>query len=85
MIWLRKAIVFWLAMAVFAVYNSRAIAGETSGIIWHVSQYISVALLVLYGILTGRRLPRDWHEFGELAGLTVIGIPVYVFLLHWIG
>lgn len=68
----------------FAYYNYLGIRGRTSGWRWHAAQYCFLALFCSAFYLAGG-IRLDWHNFGEMSGLMLIGVPIYVFVLHWLN
>ena len=78
------SVVFILGCLCYAGYSYFQIKGTaTWG--WHVAQWISAFLFVLSGVLFGVRLyDMGWHKFGEIIGIAALGIPVYVFFLHYL-
>ena len=76
-----------LAVLVYAGYSYFSIKGLTSGIGWHLCQWLSAGLFILAGIFHGYWQCihlLDWHNFGRIVGVSVLAIPVYVFFLHWL-
>ncbi len=73
-------------MIVFAIYSYLSIRGKTASITWHLFQWISVLNFLLIGFGFGRWWQEyfNFHDFGEIIGVAIIGIPVYVFFLHWL-
>jgi 1,4-dihydroxy-2-naphthoate octaprenyltransferase len=77
------AAVFVAAMVIMAAYNFYSIRGMTSTKDWHYYQWTLVGMLLFAGWLYGKQ-PFSWHNFGEVAAVAVLGVPVYVFLLHYL-
>lgn len=77
------AFIFIAAMVVMAAYNYFSIRGLTSTKAWHYYQWSLVPMLVFAGWLLGR-VPFTWHDYGEIVGIALLGVPVYVFLLHYL-
>jgi hypothetical protein len=71
------------ACTVHAVYSWLSIRVRTSGWGWHAAQYISVGMFCA-GCFWAGYLRPGWHEFGEMAAVAVLGIPIYVTLLHYL-
>ena len=78
------AILFILSCLCYACYSASQILSGTASWIWHGLQWFSALGFVLSGILFGRKLKgMTWHRFGRIVAVAVLGIPVYVFSLHW--
>ncbi len=51
---------------------------------WHITQWASALMFVISGVSFGLNLREmTWHEFGRIVAVAVLGIPAYVFSLHW--
>jgi len=81
-----SAIVFILGAFNYAFYSYLSIKGMTAGALWHIFQWQSVLLFMISGFCLGLwwSVGFNWHEFGIGMSIGVLGIPVYVFTLHWL-
>ena len=72
-------IIGWLWYAGFSFFS---IKGFTASWEWHGLQWGSAGIFILSGFLAGKFKGWNWHNFGRIIGIAVLGIPIYVFLLH---
>ena len=66
-------------------YNSYfSIRQKTNTWKWHFFQWFSILLFTISGILFGFWCKQDFtfHYFGEIIGIAVLSIGIYVFNLH---
>ena len=79
-----SSVIFILGCLIYAIYSYCQIALGTATWEWHVVQWMSVVLFLLSGICFGRELNKmTWRRFGRMVAIAVLGIPVYVFGLHF--
>lgn len=80
-----SSLIFIVSCLVYAYYSYCQIKKGTKSWEWHLSQWLSVLGFVGAGVVFGRGInAMDWHKFGEVIGLAVLGIPAYVFFLHYL-
>ncbi len=84
------AIILIIAMIDFSFNTRWAINGLTNTLIWHLTQFSSLILIFMAGFLFGlwhyNNWKKDdfWHNWGEIIGIGLMAIPVYVFSLHYL-
>ena len=79
------SLIFIIASFVFAWYSHWSIKKNTNTWIWHLLQWGSIGLFLAGGFLSGFVFGVSAFSFrllGQILGVAVIGIPVYVFTLH---
>ena len=101
----RSSLFFILGCMIFAVHEAYSIKGFEGGLVWHLTQGLSVLLYLIAGAYFGawykdngtvtsfdrnnNGIPIigykfNYHDFGEIVAVALIGVIGYVFLLHWL-
>lgn len=79
-------ILFVAACIVYAVYSHWSIKRNENTWRWHLLQWVAAALFIAAGFVFGRWSQGfTFREFGTIMSAAVLGIPAYVYLLHYLN
>lgn len=76
--------IFIAACFVYAAYSYYSIKARTGWWEWHVCQLFAAGLFVFAGYALGNMENITWHIWGEIAAAAILGVPAYVFFLHYL-
>lgn len=82
-----SAIIFIGACFMYALYSHYQIKVGTVSLAWHITQWLSATLFTISGFSFAWwwRWNFTYGMFGNIIAIAVLGIPTYVFFLHWLN
>ena len=89
------ALFYIVSLFVFSFHErwsimNQNVPGTTNTLFWHVTQWLTFALFLIGSILFGfwfrdnYKAEKFYHDFGEIAVVSILGLVVYVFSLHYL-